>query len=1600
MAVTSRYYVTSSAGSNLLDFDLSYGTLSLSGQEYVFSGTTSVDSVFVRPGIVFDFTGSAASADKLYLTGNYGDYAMSLAGTVMTLTRTVNQQVETVKVSKLTSELNSDKLVFADGTVSTFNLFAHLSSPTTVSAPAPSAAIETSSAPALSATLNATVKAYAVDSTGETFAPVNPGMNLVAIGSAGVDVVYIKAGSNVDSSSLGGGFDKIYLTGNWSQYTKTIVGTNLVFERTVGADIEYVKVAAATGSSNDVLVFADGTVRSNDAKIALQSSASIASTAITTATFGTATGWVAGWNTSEVTPLPGPTVTITTNDNALKIGDAATLTFTLSEAPVGFTSADVTYAGGVLSNFAGSGTTYTASFTPTVNSTSAATVDVAAGVFANAAGLGNVAAQQLAMTVDTVAPGALTVAPSTAVAVGATISKAESDAGVAVTVSLVGSNAVVGDSVELLLGAASFATPLKFTLTQTEITNQSYTFTIPVGGLGVDGAKSLTAVVIDAAGNAGSASPTLTLSLEAAAPTLISLTNQTPASATTNADTLVYRATFSEPTTAVDAADFVVTGSTATVTNVAAVAGTNAYDITVSGGDLAALNGTVKLGFASAQNITDTATNSLITPTATASYTVDNTAPGADGAPATATAVGTVINGVEAAAGFTVTASLTGTNASAGDTVELKLGGVSFTTPLTHVLTVAEAQASSYTFNVAAGSLGADGAKVLTCVLTDVAGNIGAASTALNLTLDTVAPVAATSGPTAVAGPIISSAEASAGVAVVASLAGTNAVAGDTIELKLGGASFATPLTRVLTSADTGAGSYTFTIPSGGLGATDGAKSLSVVVTDAAGNIGASSPTLSLTLDTVARGTPGAPTAVAGPQINAAEAGAGVAVAVSLTGTNAIAGDIIELKLGGTSFATAQTHVLTQAEVTAGSYTFALPSGSLGVDGSKSLTTVITSVSGNVGTASPALLLTLDTSAPTAATSAPVSAVTAGGVNVTEAASTISVDVSLAGTGAAAGDTLELKLGGASFATPLSKVLTSAEITAGKFTFTIPVGGLGADGSKSLTGVVMDAAGNVGAASNALTFLVETVVPTVTAMTTQTPAGSKTNADTLVYRVTFSESVLNVDATDFTVTGTTATITNVAAVAGTNAYDITVSGGDLAALNGNVSIGFAAAPTQNIKDGGANSLVSPTNTATYTVDNTAPGAGSAPVAAAGPNITATEASAGVAVVASLANTNAVAGDTIELKLGGASFAPPQTHVLTQAEVTSGLYTFTLASGTLGADGTKSLTSVIIDAAGNAGSASAPLSLTLATTSPTLTYSTQTFNEAVANDGSISTAITLSLTGDSFTGAANSTLAGIQISGLPTGLNAVLTNNSTTTATLTITGKAGQHGDANDVSGLSVVLDNTVFASGNAASVTGATKSGFSFNFADPGATQAGTTGQEVLLGTTGKDIIYGMGGQDIINGLAGNDTIDITDAGIAATNSATVVVTSIANGMDTVVGFAGGATSTGGDVLNMSGIANLTDAVVTGQTVATTFANNNVFVFDATPVTIATASAAIAAATAVTNTTGYIVIADSANNNAVTVYHSANLDTGGTVTALALLSGVNITSLTAANFMV
>ena len=95
------------------------------------------------------------------------------------------------------------------------------------------------------------------------------------------------------------------------------------------------------------------------------------------------------------------------------------------------------------------------------------------------------------------------------------------------------------------------------------------------------------------------------------APLPVSFARQAPLAGRTNADTLVFRATFSEDVSGVSATDFVVSGgSTALVRRVTRVS-KSVYDVTLSGGDLASFNGTVGLSLAAAVTITDLAGNAL-----------------------------------------------------------------------------------------------------------------------------------------------------------------------------------------------------------------------------------------------------------------------------------------------------------------------------------------------------------------------------------------------------------------------------------------------------------------------------------------------------------------------------------------------------------------------------------------------------------------------------------------------------------------------------------------------------------------------------------------------------------------------------------------------------------------------------------------------------------------------------------------------------------------------------------------------------------------------------------------------------------------------------
>ena len=106
-----------------------------------------------------------------------------------------------------------------------------------------------------------------------------------------------------------------------------------------------------------------------------------------------------------------PTVTIASDKARLGLGETAKLTFTLSESSANFTAASLFVNGGTISGFAGGGRSYTATFTPTVESATTAVVRVPANRFTDSVGNGNIAAR---LRPDIVIDNLLTVASATA----------------------------------------------------------------------------------------------------------------------------------------------------------------------------------------------------------------------------------------------------------------------------------------------------------------------------------------------------------------------------------------------------------------------------------------------------------------------------------------------------------------------------------------------------------------------------------------------------------------------------------------------------------------------------------------------------------------------------------------------------------------------------------------------------------------------------------------------------------------------------------------------------------------------------------------------------------------------------------------------------------------------------------------------------------------------------------------------------------------------------------------------------------------------------------------------------------------------------------
>jgi hypothetical protein len=124
----------------------------------------------------------------------------------------------------------------------------------------------------------------------------------------------------------------------------------------------------------------------------------------------------------------------------------------------------------------------------------------------------------------------------------------------------------------------------------------------------------------------------------------------------------------------------------------------------------------------------------------------------------------------------------------------------------------------------------------------------------------------------------------------------------------------------------------------------------------------------------------------------------------------------------------------------------------------------------------------------------------------------------------------------------------------------------------STNDIVDESSTNPAAFTTGSTHTADTIAPTVTSIVRKTPVDENTNADSLIWTVTFSESVSNIGTADFSVSGTTATVSSVSTASGSS-VDVTVSGGDLADYNGAVALSIAAG--NDLRDGGDNALSSP-----------------------------------------------------------------------------------------------------------------------------------------------------------------------------------------------------------------------------------------------------------------------------------------------------------------------------------------------------------------------------------------------------------------------------------------
>ncbi|HGT2996864.1 TPA: Ig-like domain-containing protein [Enterobacter hormaechei] len=362
--------------------------------------------------------------------------------------------------------------------------------------------------------------------------------------------------------------------------------------------------------------------------------------------------------------------------------------------------------------------------------------------------------------------------------------------------------------------------------------------------------------------------------------------------------------------------------------------------------------------------------------------------------------------------------TLTGkTDAEAGQIVTVTLNGKN------HTATVGSDGTWSVTLSASEVQAMANGEHTLTANVSDKAGN--GASTTADFTVDTAAPVVTIN--TVAGDDILNTSEQ--GQAQIISGQANGAAAGDVVTVTVGGKTF----TGVV-QAD---GSWSVGVPASVIGALgEGSHSISVSVTDAAGNTGSATHGITLsgnppefTLDPISQDN----------VLNALEA----MQPLSLSGTSNLPnGSAVTVTLNNVNY---------QATVENGSWSVQVPVSDV-LDLANTLYTVSVSGTDSVGNSGSAEAnLLVDTALPQVILN------TFAGDNLVNNAEA-AVDQTLSGrvTGAAAGDTVSVTVGGKSYTATVGSDL--------KWSVTIPSADLQAfgDGELTFSASVTNAHGNTG----------------------------------------------------------------------------------------------------------------------------------------------------------------------------------------------------------------------------------------------------------------------------------------------------------------------------------------------------------------------------------------------------------------------------------------------------------------------------------------------------------------------------------------------------------